>query len=94
MPEGVIRSILLIIAPAVTVIISSSWGFVTEEIEQRVADWRLRSQKKKVANVYSGLMNDPSATPEAREGARLALEALTKLELEIATQRARAVVAS
>ncbi len=94
LPDGPVKSILLIIAPTITVVISSSWYVFTQEIEARVADWRIRSQKNKAAILYERLKKDEGSDPALTEQARQNLNALTIIEVEITKRRVDAIVSS
>jgi hypothetical protein len=94
MPEGFVKSVLLILAPTITVGISSSWHIFTQEVEARVADWRIRNQRRKAEELYRRLLHDSGTTDEIRDKAKKSLEALTLLEVEITKRRVEAIVAS
>ena len=94
LPDGPVKSILLIIAPTITVVISSSWYVFTQEIEARVADWRIRSQKNKAAILYERLKKDEGSDPALTEQARQNLNALTIIEVEITKRLVDAIVSS
>jgi hypothetical protein len=92
MPEGVWRSALLVLAPTITIVVSSSWHFLTNEVEVRVADWRIKKQKRRSQEIFDTL--GPTTSPEVREKARRDFEALSLLELEISRKRVAAIVSS
>src|SRR3989441_12345787 len=70
LPDSVWKSILLIIAPAITVAISSSWHVVTDEIDARVADWRIRTQRRRAQK----LLDDLNKNPVANEALKLQMQ--------------------
>ena len=70
LPDGTLKSILLILSPTITIVVSSFWHVVTEEIESKVADWRIRSQKKRAAELYERLLKEGSADEELKEKAK------------------------
>ncbi|MER8650289.1 hypothetical protein [Mesorhizobium sp. M0586] len=90
-PDGLFKSFLLILSPAITIAISSSWHVVTEEVGARVADWRIRSQRKKAGKMLHALMADPSTSPDLLSRAKQNLEALTLVEVEITKRRVDAI---
>jgi len=92
--DGVVKSILLILSPVITVMISSFWNLATQEIEERVADWRIRSQRKKAEALYERLFSDPSVDPVARDKAKQTLDTLTLLEVAITRRRVEAIMSS
>ena len=94
LPDGLTKSLLLILSPAITIAISNLWHVVTQETDAWVADWRIRSQKRKAANLYQNLISDRSANPQLVEKAKQNLDALTLIEVEITKRRVEAIVAS
>jgi hypothetical protein len=94
LPDGVWKSILLILAPAITVAISNSWHLVTDEIEARVADWRIRTQRRRAQKLLDDLNKNPNADASLKAQAQKTVNALTILEVEISEKRAQAIVAS
>src|ERR1700752_671794 len=94
LPEGVIKSILLILAPALTIAVSSSWHVIVDEIDSRVADWRIRTQRKRAEKLCSTLDNDPSTSAEIKLQAIKNLEALVLLEVQISKKRVDAMVST
>jgi|SRR5215813_3719231 len=92
MPDSVWKSVLLIIAPAMTVVISATWLFLTDELGTVVADWRIKNQRRRAERLWHDVNNDPNATPELKAQARENLEALTLLEVEIGKRRVSAIV--
>jgi hypothetical protein len=94
MPKGTIQSMLLILAPAITLVISSSWHLLANEINTRVADWRIRNQRKRVEALLKALNNNPSSSDELKRQAQSDLDALVLLEVEISKKRVQAIVAS
>jgi hypothetical protein len=94
MQDGVVKSILLILSPAITVIINRLWHVFTEVIDERVADWRIWSQRRKAEKLYERLKSDASVDPSVRDKAKATLDALKLLEVEIAKRRVEAIVSS
>jgi hypothetical protein len=86
----ILRSILFVLAPTITLFISSFWDVLVREIDIRVVDWRIRSEKKRAEIRYRSL--DPAVSPEVRERAKKDLEALTLLEFEISKRRVETIV--
>jgi hypothetical protein len=94
LPDNVWKSILLIIAPAITVAISSSWHVVTDEIDARVADWRIRMQRRRAQRLLDDLNKKPGANEALKQQVQDNVDALTMLEVEISKKRVQAIVAS
>jgi len=95
MPDGVWKSILLVLAPTITLIISSSWHFFTNEVSIRVADWRIHSETRRVQALVIKLQNQmPPASPALVQQAQQDLNALVLLEVEISKKRVQAIVTS
>ena len=94
LPNSPTKSLLLIASPAITIAISSLWHVVTQETDAWVADWRIRSQKKKAVKIYEKLKSDGAANPQLVEKAKQNLEALTLIEVELTKRRVDAIVAS
>lgn len=92
MPEGIVKSVLIILAPAITVIISSSWHVVSQVINARVADWLIRSEKEKLSQLYNDLPKD--ADSKTRDELKERLNKLTLVEAGIVEGRVKAMVSS
>jgi hypothetical protein len=92
LPDGVVRSILLILAPAITVAISSSWAFFAEEMDMQAADWRIRRQRKRIEGLLDSLKTNPSVSAQLREQAQKDFDALVALQVQISTKRVQAIV--
>lgn len=92
MPDSSARSVLLILAPAITALISSLWVPFTQEVDMRVADWRIASQRKQAQRRYDALISDGIIDQSVIAKAKLTLDALTLLEIEIAHRRAEAII--
>jgi hypothetical protein len=91
--DGGLKSLLLIVAPAVTIIISRLWHLIIVTIEQRIADVRLREQIEQAARVIQELKANPNASNKAKADAQKILDAMTLLKVQVAQKRARAIVA-
>jgi hypothetical protein len=89
LPDGIWKSILLILAPTITVTISSSWHVVTDEINAAVADWRIKNEIKRAERVLK-TVNDP----ELKSQAQKMIDALTLLRVEITKKRVSVLVDS
>jgi hypothetical protein len=94
LPDGIAKSVLVILAPAITVAISGSWRFVVEEINKRVADWRIGSERKRVEALLESLNKNPGASEQLKLQAKNDLDALMLLQVEISKKRVQAIVAS
>ena len=46
MPDGVLRSALLILSPSITIVITSFWQVAIDELSTWLADWKLHRQTK------------------------------------------------
>jgi hypothetical protein len=92
LPDGIWKSILLLIAPTITVVISSSWDLLSNEANTRVADWKIRTQKRRAQALLEVLKKDPNATDEIKQKAQDDVNALSLLELEISRKRVQAIV--
>jgi hypothetical protein len=60
----------------------------------RVADWRIKMQKKRAEEMLRSLLDDPSATSELKEQAHRDVEALTRLQLELSRKRVQAIISA
>jgi hypothetical protein len=94
LPDGLMKSILLVLSPTITLIISSSWHLLIHEIDSRVADWRIRSQKQRVQKLLKALKEVPDVNAELVRQAQEDLDALMLLEVEISRKRVQAIVTS
>ena len=61
---------------------------------RRVADWRIRGQKRRAEVLLKALDADPTASAELKAQAKKNLEALTLLEVEISKKRVASIIAS
>jgi hypothetical protein len=92
LPAGTWKSILLILSPTITIAFSALWRIISQEVDARVADWRIKEQKSRADTLYKQLKNDPNASPDAILRAKQTLDALTILQVELAKRRADAIV--
>jgi hypothetical protein len=90
--DGNLKSILLLLAPAITMVVSFFWNSLWSEIQQFVADKRIRSQRKKQEKLVERL-NKEGASSDVKEGAQSALNALLLLEAQLAQKRVEAIIA-
>src|SRR5229473_891342 len=70
LPDSMWKSVLLIFAPTITVIIGSSWHILTDEISFRVAEWRIQSQIRRDTKRYNALNADDSASDNLKRQAQ------------------------
>lgn len=94
MPDGTLRSVLLILSPAITIMITSFWGWLAQEVNERVAEWRLRRLCRKIHVVCQRVLADPHSPEDAKRAATEKLAEIATLEVRLATERARALVSS
>jgi len=92
LPDGLAKSVLLILAPTITVVITSFWHIVTDEVGSTIIDWRIRRQRKRAEKLFRDLRNDPSVSDATRADAQKTLEALTALEVQLAKKRVEAII--
>jgi hypothetical protein len=92
MPDGTLKSILLILCPTVTVVASGLWRVVNLELEAAVADWRIRSQKRKAIELLKRLNADAQPNQEMIQIAQDNVTALTRIEVEITRKRVEAII--
>ena len=90
--DGRLKSILLLLAPTITIVVSFFWNSLWSEIQQFVADRRIRSQRKKQEKLVERL-NKEGANSDVKEGAQSALNALLLLEAQLAQKRVEAIIA-
>jgi|GEM_PF-3431181 len=94
MPDTTLRSVLLILSPAITIVITSFWGVLVQEVNERVAEWRLRRLCKQINAVCQRVLTDPHSPEDAKRAAAEKLAEIATLEVQLATKRARALVSS
>src|SRR5262245_58134693 len=80
LPDGVAKSLLLIIAPTITIIITKSWWLVTSLVEEKIRDWRLNAEEKRAAHRVKALKDDPDATAQMIEDAIKVHQAIILLQ--------------
>jgi hypothetical protein len=92
LPEGYLKSILFVFVPTLTLIVSSSWHLLASEIATRVADWKIRKERKRVEMLVNNLNVDPTASPDLKAKAQKNLDALVLLQVEISARRVKAII--
>ncbi len=81
MPPGKIQSVLLILAPSITILISMFWKAVTDEIGEILAEWKMRFETLRVERMCIRIENNPHASEELRAQARSTLAAVMMAEV-------------
>lgn len=92
MAEGTAKSVLLILAPNIAVIVTAVWGFAVSFLSDKVADWKIGSQLKRAEKILRKLRSDPASNPETIKSAEGQVEALKLLEIELSQKRIEAVL--
>jgi hypothetical protein len=92
LPESVLRQVLLILAPAMTVFVSSLWDFIADEISSRLYLWKIRSQRRQFEKLSSAIEGNPSADEDLKQRIRDGLRKLTIAEADLSTKRVQAIV--
>jgi hypothetical protein len=90
MPDSKYRSILLLLAPAITILIGKFWDAFTQVVDARIADWRINQQIRSARANYEQLKY-AGAEPDVLEKAKKTVEALALLQVEIARKRVEAI---
>jgi SMC interacting uncharacterized protein involved in chromosome segregation len=67
---------------------------VTDEIDARVADWRIKMQRRRAQRLLDDLNKNPEANDALKQQVQENVDALTMLEVEISKKRVQAIVAS
>ncbi len=91
LPEGALKSVLVILCPTITVLAAGLWSIITAEIYARVADFRISSQKERAKLLYEEIRSDINSSPELVEKAKRNIDDLTLIEVEITRQRVEAI---
>ena len=94
LPEGTLKSIFLILAPTITIVFSSFWHIVTQEVDAKVADWRIGSQKKKAMELLDNLKKEKDIDQGLVDNVKKAVDDLTMVEVEITKRRVNAIVSA
>ena len=92
MPDGIMRYILLLLAPTITILITRSWHIVEQEASSLVADWQIRRLKKNLTKVYDCMKTKESTNPEEMARLKQGLNSLTKWQVDITEKRVRAIM--
>lgn len=87
LPDGVLKEPLLLLSPAITVVITLIWDAAVEEINARVADWRIQSQKRQAEEFLRSVMADEAASLEVKTEARKVVDALALVQVRIRKRR-------
>jgi hypothetical protein len=91
-PDGIWKSLLLIVAPTVTVIISATWSVTTSFVEAKITNWRLDQEKKSALARLEEEKAKPNPNPKAIADAQEVVDAISRLETELAKKRVTAIV--
>jgi len=94
MPVSFLRDVLLILAPAITIIITSCWDILAQETSQQVADWRLRRQRKRAEAVLQRFIDNPDTPQAIKDQAKAHLQSIAAVEMEIASRGVRTLIGS
>jgi hypothetical protein len=92
--DGPTKTIFLLLAPTITIIVSFLWDSLWSEVKQRVADQRIAIQRQKQEELVRRLKMDPSIPEELKKQAQSGLDTLKLLEIRLAEKRVEAIVAS
>lgn len=92
MAEGTGKSVLLILAPTIAVIVTAVWGLAVSLLSDKVADWKISSQLKRAEKILQDLRSDPASNPETIKSAEDQVEALKLLEIQLSQKRIEAVL--
>jgi hypothetical protein len=92
LPPGVIKSILFILAPSITIVISLFWKVVTDELGAWLAYWKLRRVTRGAEALLRRLESNPNASADLKEQAQATLRAVMQTEIVIRKQRADSIL--
>jgi hypothetical protein len=92
--EGSTKSVLLILAPTLTIVISGAWSIAVDLAKQKYADWQIKKQRESAEARYELIKSDPTISAEVKDRAKKTVDALRIVEIEIAEQRVSAIVAN
>lgn len=88
--DGALKSILLLLAPTITVVVTFFWNSFWEEAKQIVEDRRIKKQIVKQEALVRRLEDDGHVPDKVKAEARDALNTLRTLEAQLSEQaRAR-----
>lgn len=92
LPDNTIKSVLLILAPSITIIIGLFWKVATDELGAWLADWKLRREVRGAEALCRKLETNPNASTELREQAKATLRAVMQTEVLLRKQRANSIL--
>ncbi len=84
--DGTTKSVLLIFAPALTILLAQLWEILGAVCRDKIADWKISKSKKKLQEIIDLHEDDPETVAEAKQ----ALSALTSLEIATTSKKAHA----
>jgi hypothetical protein len=90
--DGPLKTILLLLAPTITIVVGFFWNTLWSEIQQFVDDRRIRLLREKQQKLVKRLTKE-GANSNVKDGAQAALNALLLLEARLAQKRAEAIIA-
>lgn len=89
-PNHILKSVLLILAPSITIIINLFWKAMTAELGTQLADWKVRREIRKL-EVIMGLANVSSTV---KQQAKTALQSIIKAQVVKRKQTAERILSS
>jgi len=92
LPDSTIKSVLLLLSPSITIIISLFWKVATDELAAWLANWKLRRETHSAEALCLRLENNPNASVELKEQARATLVAVMQTEVLFRKQRADSIL--
>jgi hypothetical protein len=92
LPDNTIKSVLLILAPSITVIIGLFWKVATDELGAWLADWKLRREARGAEALCRRLEANPNASAELKAQAEATLKAVMQTEVLFRKQRADSIL--
>ncbi|PZU81240.1 MAG: hypothetical protein DI528_21590 [Shinella sp.] len=92
MDDGSIKSILLILAPPVAVLVSAVYSELVRLMDEVVADWKISRQRARAEKRVASIKADAGHNPDTLIKAQEQLETLKLLEISISERRVNAIV--
>jgi len=88
LPNSPMKSVLLILSPSITILISLFWKVAIDELSAWLAYWKLRREVRGAEALCRRLEADPNASAELKEQAHATLRSVMLTEVLLRKQRA------
>lgn len=92
-PDSGAKSLLLILAPTMAVLITAAWGHISDYIDDKLADYKVSRERKRAEKLVEDMERSATADDATLLEMRNKLEALKLLEIQLSQRRIEAVLA-